>query len=96
MVLDIFNSLRGLVFQERKHYVFPVLVMFSWRVFLTTESEFLKTKRGFFQGHIQKKKPLSLFTQVLLYCSYRCHFDTYFSQVHQARIVALMGSHFWN
>jgi hypothetical protein len=96
MVLDIFNSLRGLVFQEIKHSVFPVLVMFSWRVFLTNESEFLKTKRGFCQGHIQKQKPLSVFTQVLLSCSYRCHFDTYFSQVRQARIVALMGSHFWN
>jgi hypothetical protein len=60
MVLDIFNSLRGLVFQEIKHSVFPVLVMFSWRVFLTTESEFLKTKRGFCQGHIQKQKPLSV------------------------------------
>jgi hypothetical protein len=46
-------------------------------------------KRGFCQGH-------SVFTQVLLSCSYRCHFDTYFSQVRQARIVALMGSHFWN
>jgi hypothetical protein len=35
--------------------------MFSWRVFLTTESEFLKTKRGFCQGNIQKKKNLSQF-----------------------------------
>ena len=96
MVLDIFNSLRGLVFQGIKHFVFLVLVMFSWHVFLTTESEFLKTKRGFCQGHIQKQKPLSVFTQVLLSCSYRCHFDTYFSQVRHAIIVALMGSHFWN
>ena len=96
MVLDIFNSLRGLVFQEIKHSVFPILVMFSWRVFLTTESEFLKTKRGFYQAHIQKQKPLSFFTHDLLSCIYRCHFDTYFSQVRQARIVALMGSHFWN
>jgi hypothetical protein len=96
MVLDIFNSLRGLVFQEIKHSVFLVLVVFSWCVFLTIESEFLKTKRGFCQGHIQKQKPLSCFTQFLLSCSYKCHFDTYFSQVCQARIVALMGSHFWN
>ena len=96
MVLDILNSLRGLVFQEIKHSVFYVLAMFSWLVFLITESEFLKTKRGFCKGHIEKQKPLSIFTQVLLYYSYRCHFDTYFSQVRQARIVALMGSHFWN
>jgi hypothetical protein len=96
MVLYIFNSLRGLVFHEIKHYVFPILVMFSWCVFLTTESEFLKTKIFFCQGHIQKQKPLSVCTQVLLSCIYRCHFDTYRSQVHQARIVALMGSHFWN
>jgi hypothetical protein len=96
MVWDIFNSLRGLVFQKIKHSVFPVLVMFSCRVFLTTGSEVLKTKRGFYQGHIQKQKPLSFFTQELLSCSYRCHFDTYFSQVRQARIVALLGSHFWN
>jgi hypothetical protein len=91
MVLDIFNSLSDLVFQEIKHFVFPVLVMFSWRVFLTTESEFLKTKRVFCPEHIQKQKPLSVFTQVLFSCSYRCHFDTYFSQVCQARIVALMN-----
>jgi hypothetical protein len=65
MVLGIFNSLRGLVFQEIKHYVFPILVMFSWHVFLTTESEFLKNKRRFCQGHIQKQKSLSVFTQVL-------------------------------
>jgi hypothetical protein len=96
MVLDIFNSLRRLVFQEIKHFVFPILVMFSWHVFLTTESEFLKNKRGFCQGNIQKQKYLSFFTQVLLYCSYRYHFDTYFSQVHKARIVGLMRSHFWN
>jgi hypothetical protein len=70
--------------------------MFSFRDFLTTESDFLKTKRGFCQEHIKKKKNLSIFTQVLLSCSYRCHFDTYFSQVRQARIVALMGSHVWN
>jgi hypothetical protein len=94
MVLDIFNSLSGLVFQKTKHFVFPVLVMFSWRVFLTIESEFLKTTRGVFQGNIQKQKPLSVFTEVLFFFSYRCHFDTYFSQVRQARIVALMGSHF--
>jgi hypothetical protein len=65
MVFDIFDSLRGLVFQEIKHYVFPVLVMFSWHVFLTTESEFLKTKRGFCQGHIQKQKPLSFITRLI-------------------------------
>ena len=96
MVWDIFNSLRGLVFQKIKHSVFPVLVMFSCRVFLTTGSEFLKSKRGFCQGNIQKQKPLSVFTQVLLSCSYKCHFDTYFSQVRWAIIVALLGSHFWN
>jgi hypothetical protein len=94
MVWDIFNSLKGLVFQKIKHSVFPVLVMFCFCVFLTTGSEFLKTKRGFYQGHIQKQKPLSVYTQELLSCSYRCHFDTYFSQVRQARIVALMGNHF--
>jgi hypothetical protein len=96
MVLDIFNSLRGLVFQKIKHFVFPVLVMFSWHVFLTTESEFLKTKRGFCQGHIKQQKPLLVFTQDLFSCSYRCHFDTYVSQVRQDIIVALMGSQFWN
>jgi hypothetical protein len=96
MVWDIFNSLRGLVFQKIKHSVFFVLVMFYFHVFLTIGSEFLKTKRGFYQVNIQKKKPLSVFTQELLYCSYRCHFDTYFSQVRQAIIVALLGSHFWN
>jgi hypothetical protein len=96
MVLYIFNSLRGLVFQEIKYSVFPVLYMFSFCDFLTTESEFLKTKRDFCEGDIQKQKPLSIFTQVLLSCSYRCHFDTYFSEICQARIVALVGSHFWN
>ena len=55
MVLDIFNSLRVLVFRETKHSVFPVLVIFSFRVFLTNGSEFLKTKRGFYQGNIKKK-----------------------------------------
>jgi hypothetical protein len=79
MVLDIFNSLRSLVFQEIKHSIFPVLVMFSWHVFLTTKSEFLKTKIFFCQGNIKKQKPLLVFTHVLLSCSYRCHFDTYFS-----------------
>ena len=78
MVLDIFNYLRGLVFQKIEHSIFPVLVIFSFCVFLITESEFLKTKRGFCQGNIQKQKPLSVFTQFLLSCSYRCHFDTYF------------------
>jgi hypothetical protein len=90
MVWDIFNSLRGLVFQKMKHFVFLVLVMFSFHVFLTTGSEVLKTKRGFYQGHIQKQKPLSVFTQKLLSCSYRCHFDTYFSQVCQDKIVVLL------
>jgi F0F1-type ATP synthase assembly protein I len=55
MVWDILNSLRGLVFQKIKHSVFLVLVMFSFHVFLTTGREFLKTKRGFYQGHVQKK-----------------------------------------
>ena len=96
MVWDIFNSLRGLVFQEIKHSVFPVLYMFSFCVFLTTGSEVLKKKRDFYQGHIKNKKPILVFTKELLSCSYRCHFDTYFSQVRQARMVALMGSHFWN
>jgi hypothetical protein len=67
MVLDIFNSLRGLVFQEIKHSVFPVLVMFSWRVFLTTESEFLKTKRGFCQGTYSKTK-----TSLSFYTGFTC------------------------
>jgi fumarate reductase subunit C len=96
MVWDIFNSLRGVVFQKIKHFVFPVLVMFSCRVFLTTGSEVLKNKRDFYQGHIKNKKPILVFTKELLSCSYRCHFDTYFSQVPQARIVALLGNHFWN
>jgi hypothetical protein len=91
MVLDIFNYLRGLVFQKIEHSVFPVLVIFLFCVFLITESEFLKTKRGFCQGHIQKQKPLSVFTQVLLSCSYRCHFDTYFSQVRHAKNCCAYG-----
>jgi hypothetical protein len=49
MVWDIFNSLRGLVVQKIKHFVFPVLVMFSCHFPLTTGSEVLKTKRGFYQ-----------------------------------------------
>jgi hypothetical protein len=65
MVFYIFNSFRGLVFQEIKHYVFHVLIMFSWRVFLTSESEFLKKKRGFFQGNIKKTK-----TTVSFYTSF--------------------------
>jgi hypothetical protein len=52
MVCDIFYHLRGLYFQKIKHFIFPVLVIFSFHVFLTTGSEFLETKRGFYQGHI--------------------------------------------
>jgi hypothetical protein len=96
MVWDIFNSLRGLVVQKIKHSIFFVLVMISFRIFLTMGSEVLKKKRVFYQGNIQKQKPLSFFTQEFISYSYRCHFDTYFSQVFQAKIVALLGNHFWN
>jgi hypothetical protein len=67
MVLDIFNSLRGLVFQEIKHSVFPILVMFYWHIFLTTESFFFSKRRDFFVKEIFKNKNLS---QVLhrFYC----------------------------
>ena len=91
IVWDIFNSLRGRVFQKIKHYVFPVLVIFWFCVFIITESEFLKTKSCFCQGHIQKQKPLSIFTQILLSCIYRCHFDTYFSEVRHAKNCCAYG-----
>ena len=65
MVWDIFNSLRGLVFQKIKHSVFPIFFMFSCLAFLTTGSEVLKTKRGFYQGNIKKnKKSLIRYTGV--------------------------------
>jgi hypothetical protein len=70
MVLDIFYHLRGLYFQKIKYSVFPVLVIFSFYFCLTTESEFLKTKRGFYQGHIKTQSTLSIFKYKLWFWIY--------------------------
>jgi hypothetical protein len=88
-VLHNYHSLRDLNLSLRPMFLrfhnkyFSVLVSNFGRGYITTEDEFVETKRGFCWEHSPSQKPLSVFTRLSHFKKFKFIFEAYCFEILQ-------------